>query len=102
MGAMIEGLQLAYADDDALLAQGMTLFDSLYRSFEQSVRSAGPRPLARPQKTSAARDDKHDGRRRRGKAVARWQGTLQRLATRPTPTRSPARNVSAQRLREPH
>ncbi len=48
VGAMIEGLQLAYADDDALLAQGMTFFDSLYRSFEQSVRSAGPRPLARP------------------------------------------------------
>ena len=35
---MIEGLQLAYADDDALLAQGMTLFDSLYRSFERSAR----------------------------------------------------------------
>jgi hypothetical protein len=48
VAAMIEGLQLAYADDDALLDQGMTLFDSLYRSFEQSVRSAGPRPLARP------------------------------------------------------
>ena len=50
VGAMIEGLQLAYADDDALLAQGMTLFDSLYRSFEQAARSAGPRPLARPKK----------------------------------------------------
>jgi hypothetical protein len=50
VGAMIEGLQLAYTDDDALLAQGMTLFDSLYRSFEQSVRTAGPRPLARPKK----------------------------------------------------
>ena len=50
VGAMIEGLQLAYADDDALLAQGMTLFDSLYRSFEQSVRAAGPRPLARLKK----------------------------------------------------
>jgi len=48
VGAMIEGLQLAYTDDDALLAQGITLFDSLYRSFEQSARSAGPRPLARP------------------------------------------------------
>lgn len=48
VGAMIDGLQLAYADDDALLAQGMTLFDSLYRSFEQSMRSAGPRILAHP------------------------------------------------------
>jgi hypothetical protein len=48
VGAMIEGLQLAYTDDGALLSQGMILFDSLHRSFEQSVRAAGPRPLARP------------------------------------------------------
>jgi hypothetical protein len=48
VGAMIEGLQLAYADDEALLAHGMTLFDSLYRAFEQSAREAGP--LARPRK----------------------------------------------------
>jgi hypothetical protein len=48
VAALIEGLQLAYQDDDALLAQGMTLFDSLYRSFEQSGRSAGPRPVVRP------------------------------------------------------
>jgi hypothetical protein len=51
VGAMIEGLQLAYADDDMLLVHGMTIFDSLYRSFEQGARSAGPRPLARPRKT---------------------------------------------------
>jgi hypothetical protein len=50
VAAMIDGLQLAYADDDALLAQGMTMFDSLYRSFERAARSAGPRPLARPGK----------------------------------------------------
>ena len=48
VGAMIEGLQLAYQDDDALLEQGMTLFDSLYRSFERSDRSTGPRLTARP------------------------------------------------------
>ena len=53
VGAVIDGLQLAYQDDDALLAQGMTLFDSLYRSFEHSIRSAGPRPLARPQSKRA-------------------------------------------------
>ena len=41
VAAMIEGLQLAHADDETLLAQGMTLFDSLYRSFGQSQRSAG-------------------------------------------------------------
>jgi hypothetical protein len=63
VGAMIEGLQLAYPDDDALLAQGMTLFDSLYRSFEQSVRSAGPRSLVRLKK-QAARTDKPRPRRK--------------------------------------
>jgi hypothetical protein len=50
VGAVIEGLQLGSPDDDELLAQGMTLFDSLYRSFEQSVRSTGPRRPARPKK----------------------------------------------------
>ena len=55
VGAMIEGLQLAYADDDELLAQGMTLFDSLYRSFERVMRSAGPRPLAAPKKRKSRR-----------------------------------------------
>jgi hypothetical protein len=48
VGAMIEGLQLTHQDDDLLLAQGMAFFDSLYRSFEQSSRSSGPRQMARP------------------------------------------------------
>ena len=47
IGAVIEGLQIVHADDDALLTQGMTLFEALYRSFEQSARRVGPRPLAR-------------------------------------------------------
>jgi hypothetical protein len=47
IGVVIEGLQFVHADDDALLAQGMTLFEALYRSFEQSARRVGPRPLAR-------------------------------------------------------
>jgi len=47
IGAVIEGLQLGYADDDALLAQGMTLFDALYRSFGQAGRHPRPRPVAR-------------------------------------------------------
>jgi len=47
VGTVIEGLQLSVAEDDALLAQGMTLFESLYRAFEQAARSAGPRPVAR-------------------------------------------------------
>ena len=56
VGAMIEGLRLAYSDDEALLSQGMTLFDALYRSFEQSGRSAGPRPLARARKQGRRSD----------------------------------------------
>ncbi len=55
VGAVIEGLQLAHADDHALLAHGVALFEALYKSFEQSTRSAGPRALARPRKASAGR-----------------------------------------------
>lgn len=51
IAAIIEGLQLRYADDDALLAQGIVLFDSLYRAFEQFVRRVGPRPVARSRAT---------------------------------------------------
>jgi hypothetical protein len=50
VAAMVEGLQLVHADDDRLLAEGMTLFESLYRSFDHSTRLAGPRPLARARK----------------------------------------------------
>ena len=50
VGTLIEGLQLAHADDEALLAQGIALFEALYRAFEQSARAAGPRPVARPRK----------------------------------------------------
>jgi hypothetical protein len=64
VGAIIEGLQLAHPDDEALLAQGMTLFDSLYRSFEQSSRSAGPRALAKP-RTGAGSKRAPSRRRRR-------------------------------------
>jgi hypothetical protein len=65
VGAIIEGLQLAYRNDDALLEQGMTLFDSLYRSFEQADRSTGPRLTARPnlQGTAARKST----RRRKGR-----------------------------------
>ena len=54
VGAVIEGLQLAYQDDEALLEQGMTLFDSLYRSFEQSSRATGPRVTAKPRRPATA------------------------------------------------
>jgi hypothetical protein len=64
VGAIIEGLQLAHADDEALLAQGMSLFDSLYRSFEQLARSAGPRVLAKPRQRTASK--RVQSRRRQG------------------------------------
>ena len=64
VGAMSEGLQLADADDDALLAQGMTLFESLYRSFEQAARAVGPRPLAKPRHRTRTRSAKPSTRRR--------------------------------------
>jgi hypothetical protein len=62
VGTVIEGLQLSVPEDDALLAQGMALFESLYRAFELSARSSGPRPLARSRTPASAP---------RGKAVRR-------------------------------
>ena len=38
LGALIDGLQASIADDAALLTQGMSLFESLYRSFSRSAR----------------------------------------------------------------
>jgi hypothetical protein len=55
VSTMIEGLQLAFGDDETLLAQGITLFDSLYRSFDQQLRSAAPRPSARPKRSASGR-----------------------------------------------
>ena len=64
VGTLIDGLQLAHADDEALLAQGMTLFDALYRGFEQSARSTGPRPVARAKRRSPGNKRKPVRRRR--------------------------------------
>lgn len=56
VGHMIDGLQLAHdGDDDALLSQGMALFDSLYRSFEHAARGAGPRAVAKPRKRTGSK-----------------------------------------------
>jgi hypothetical protein len=44
---VIEGLQLAFPDDDPLLAEGMVLFEALYRSHEHSLRPSGPRAVAK-------------------------------------------------------
>lgn len=43
---LVDGLQLAYADDDALLTQGMVLFDALHRAAERAMRASGARVLA--------------------------------------------------------
>jgi len=64
VGTVIEGFQLSVPDDDTLLAQGMTLFESLYRAFEQSTRSVGPRSLATPRQRGPSPRVKGAARRR--------------------------------------
>ena len=63
--ALIEGLQLATADDDTLLERGITLFESLFRAFEQSARATGPRPVARPSARARATARSNQATRRR-------------------------------------
>ena len=53
VGAVIDGLQLAYADDDELLEQGMVLFDALWRAFGRLTRLSGPRKVARAARASS-------------------------------------------------
>jgi hypothetical protein len=55
VGAMVEGLQPLYADDHALLEQGMTMFEALYRSFARASRPVGPRPVARRRRSPSRR-----------------------------------------------
>ncbi len=43
VGALVDGLQKLYQDDDALLAQGIIAFEALYRGFQQAARRTGPR-----------------------------------------------------------
>ena len=65
VSALIEGLQIACPDDEGLLAQGMTVFESLYRSFAQKARASGPRPLARPKAARSRRQKPGKSRRKR-------------------------------------
>jgi hypothetical protein len=65
VGSLIEGLQLAYQNDEALLEQGMTLFDSLYRSFEHSNRATGPRVTARPRRPATSASKARRGKKGR-------------------------------------
>jgi hypothetical protein len=56
VGMLIDGLQLAHADDADLLGHGIVLFEALYRVTERAVRPMGPRPVARgPRATSKGR-----------------------------------------------
>ena len=55
IGIVIEGLRLTRSDDHELLAEGMTLFEALYRAFTQETLSTGPRPVARRRSTRGVR-----------------------------------------------
>jgi hypothetical protein len=52
---IIDGLRLTHEDDSTLLTQGMSLFESLYRAFEQTAHSTGPRVVAKEPRTSSRR-----------------------------------------------
>lgn len=47
IGLLVDGLRLAHADDAALLADGMSIFEALYRGTEHAGRMQGPRPVTR-------------------------------------------------------
>jgi len=47
VGALIDGLQRATDDDGLLLERGITLFESLYRTFAHAERPPRPRAVAR-------------------------------------------------------
>ena len=57
VGLVIDGLRLAQPDDPKLLADGITLFEALYRAFAQATLSSGPRRVARraPRQRSSTR-----------------------------------------------
>jgi hypothetical protein len=54
IAGLLDGLQLAHSDDQALLAQGMEVFEALYRSFERAARSPRPRVVASRRTAPAA------------------------------------------------
>ena len=53
IGGLLDGLQLAHTDDQTLLAQGIDVFEALYRSFERAARPPGPRAVASRQRAGA-------------------------------------------------
>jgi hypothetical protein len=55
LGAAIEGLQLACADDHQLLERGMILFEAMHRSFSQHTAPPRPRAFAKAPASSRRR-----------------------------------------------
>jgi hypothetical protein len=55
IGMIIDGLQRSYTDDDQLLAQGVVLFEALYRAAAREARPAAPRAVARRRPTARRR-----------------------------------------------
>jgi len=55
VGIAIEGLQLSHSDDRALLDQGMTLFEALYRSFAQEGTRPRPRAVVSQKRKTSRR-----------------------------------------------
>jgi hypothetical protein len=48
VGALVDGLQKLYEEDDTLLAQGSILFEALYRGLQEAVRLSRPARRRRP------------------------------------------------------
>jgi hypothetical protein len=67
IGMLVEGLQLATADDDALMERGIVLFESLYLAFAHSARASGPRPLVKSGARSAKAVRRQPTAQRRGR-----------------------------------
>lgn len=63
VATIIDGLRRAHEHDNTLLADGITLFEALYRAFAESSRLAGPRAVAKHPRPSRRRRAT-DGRRR--------------------------------------
>lgn len=64
VAAIITGLQLAHADDDELLAHGMTVFDALYRAFDHGQRVNATAQSRSRSRRSRARKPPGSGRSR--------------------------------------
>jgi hypothetical protein len=71
IGLLIDGLQRAQADDQELLAAGMSLFEALYRGLAQATRASGPRPVARQPRDSSSGSTRQGAATRKGRRTGR-------------------------------